>query len=225
MAAAVPSRAELAALLDHTLLRPEATRADVLTVAAEAAALGCACVCVSPVHLPLGDVGVPVCTVVGFPSGAHDPQVKATEAAVAVDAGAVEIDMVVPLGAVLAGDWGAVTSDIAGVRENVPAPLLLKVILETAALDAAQITACCHAAADAGADFVKTSTGFHPAGGATVDAVALMADAVGRLLGVKASGGIRTTAAALAMLDAGATRIGASASAAILDGLEATGHG
>jgi deoxyribose-phosphate aldolase len=219
MTTEAPSRAELAARIDHTLLRPEATRADVLMAAREAADHGCASVCVSPVHLPLGDVGVRVCTVVGFPSGAHATEVKAAEAARAVSAGAEDIDMVVHLGAVDEGDWDAVTADIAAVRAVVPAPLVLKVIIESAALVPDQIDRCCAAAEQAGADLVKTSTGFHPAGGATVEAVARMAAAIGGRLGVKASGGIRTHQEALALLEAGATRLGTSSTRAILDGL------
>jgi deoxyribose-phosphate aldolase len=219
MTTAHPSRSDLAACIDHTLLKPETTRAEALAAAIEAAGWGCASVCVSPVHLPLGDVGVAVCTVVGFPSGAHTPEAKAAEAALAIGAGAAEIDMVVHLGAVAAGDWSAVTADIAVVRSVVPRPLLLKVIIESAALTPDAIDRCCAAAEEAGADFVKTSTGFHPAGGATIEAVARIAANVRGRLGVKASGGIRTCDDALAMLDAGATRLGVSSTRAILDGL------
>ena len=164
-------------------------------------------------------MGISVATVIGFPSGAHQPAVKAHEAEVAVDAGADELDMVVNLGLVVAGAWLAVEDDIAAVRAATPDPVLLKVILETGALTDDQIVEACRAAERAGADYVKTSTGFHPSGGATVEAVALMARVVGGRLGVKASGGIRDAATALAMVDAGATRLGCSASRAILDGL------
>jgi deoxyribose-phosphate aldolase len=160
--------------------------------------------------------------VAGFPSGKHVPAVKAHEAALAVQAGAGEIDMVIDVGAALAGDVAAVRSDIEAVRAAVPRAVL-KVIVESAALLAragvGALTDVCRAAEDAGADFVKTSTGFHPAGGASVHAVAVMAETVGGRLGVKASGGIRTAAEALAMLQAGATRLGLSGTRAVLDGL------
>lgn len=215
-------RPTLAALIDHTLLKPEATADEVVALCEEATDLGVAAVCVSPSHLPITEglgVGISVATVIGFPSGAHQPTVKAHEAEVAVDAGADELDMVVNLGLVAAGAWLAVEDDIAAVRAATPEAVLLKVILETAALTDDQIVEACRAAERAGADYVKTSTGFHPAGGATVAAVALMARVVGGRLGVKASGGIRDAATALAMVDAGATRLGCSASRAILDGV------
>jgi deoxyribose-phosphate aldolase len=217
------TRNELAGLVDHTLLKPEATAADVAAVAAEAAELGAYTVCVSPSMVPIADdAGVRVATVAGFPSGKHLSVVKAQEAALAVDAGASEIDMVIDIGAALASELAAVRSDVAAVRAAVPAAVL-KVIVESAVLltlrDADVLVRVCRAAEDAGADFVKTSTGFHPAGGASVRAVALMADAVGGRLGIKASGGIRTAADALAMLEAGATRLGLSATRAVLDGL------
>lgn len=216
-------RATLAACIDHTLLRPEATADEVAALCAEAVELGVAAVCVSPSQLPVPDLGgrVAVAAVIGFPSGAHQPAVKAHEAEVAVDAGATELDVVVNLGLVKAGAWQQVVDDLAGVRSAIPSSVLLKVILESACLDRDELVAACRAAVDAGADLVKTSTGFHPAGGATVEAVALMASVVGSRVGVKASGGIRDTVAALAMLDAGATRLGCSATRAILDGLSA----
>lgn len=215
-------RPTLAAMLDHTLLKPEATADDVVALCEEATDLGVAAVCVSPSMLPITagfGVGIDVCTVIGFPSGAHQPAVKAHETEVAVDAGATEVDMVVNLGLVKAGEWLAVQDDISAVRQASAGAALLKVIIESAALTHAEIVAACQAAEAAGADYVKTSTGFHPTGGASVEAVRLMADTVGGRLGVKASGGIRDAASALAMVDAGATRIGCSASRAILDGL------
>ena len=220
-----PTRAQLAALVDHTLLKPEATAADVAAVAAEAAALGVYAVCVSPSMVPVvTSARVRVAAVAGFPSGKHLPQVKAREAALAVTAGASEIDMVIDVGAAIAGDVDAVRSEIAAVRDAVPSAVL-KVIVESAALltlaDEQLLADVCRAAEDAKADFVKTSTGFHPSGGASLAAVTLMADTVGGRLGVKASGGIRTAADALAMLDAGATRLGLSGTRAVLDGLEA----
>jgi deoxyribose-phosphate aldolase len=220
-----PTRDQVAALVDHTLLKPEATAADVAATAAEAAKLGVCAVCVSPSMVPHANgAGVPVAAVAGFPSGKHLPEVKAQEAALAVACGASEIDVVIDIGAAVGGDLDGVRSDIAAVRAAVPTALL-KVIVESAVLlklaGEQTLADVCRAAEDAGADFVKTSTGFHPAGGASLAAVALMADTVGGRLGVKASGGIRTAADALAMLDAGATRLGLSGTRAVLDGLDA----
>ncbi|APT90301.1 deoxyribose-phosphate aldolase [Corynebacterium sphenisci DSM 44792] len=214
------SRADVAAVIDHTLLTPEATADQVADLVAEAAELGCWSVCVSPSLLPADlPAGLHLATVVGFPSGAHAAEVKAAEAARAVAAGAEEVDMVVNLGLVKAGDFAAVAEEIAEVKRAC-GTALLKVIIESAALDDAEIVACCRAAEDAGADYVKTSTGFHPAGGASAHAVRLMADTVGGRLGVKASGGIRDAAAAREMLAAGATRLGLSSSRAVLEGLD-----
>jgi deoxyribose-phosphate aldolase len=219
-----PTRAQVAALVDHTLLKPEATAADVAAAAAEAAALGVYAVCVSPSMVrDANSAGVRVAAVAGFPSGKHLPEVKAREAALAVTTGASEIDMVIDVGAAIAGDVDAVRSEIAAVRHAVPSAVL-KVIVESAALltlaDEQLLADICRAAEDAKADFVKTSTGFHPAGGASLAAVTLMAATVGGRLGIKASGGIRTATDALAMLDAGATRLGLSGTRAVLDGLE-----
>ena len=169
------NRAELARYVDHTLLAPEAGRAAVAALVDEAVALGVFAVCVAPSQLPLAAKGLRVATVCGFPSGAEKSEVKAFAAARAVADGADEIDMVINLGAVKDGDWALVNADIAAVRAAVPAPTLLKVILESAALTDQEIVTACRTAADVGADFVKTSTGFHPAGGATEHAVALMA--------------------------------------------------
>jgi deoxyribose-phosphate aldolase len=221
------TRATVARLVDHTLLKPEATAADVATLCAEAADLGAFSVCISPNRLPLpaGLLApeVAVATVCGFPSGAHTTAAKAGEAAEAVEHGADEVDMVVDIGQVKAADWAAVTAQIAAVRSAVPAPSLVKVIIESALLTDDEIVACCRAAEEAGADFVKTSTGFHPAGGATEHAVRLMADTVGGRLGVKASGGIRSAETAVAMIRAGATRLGLSGTRAVLDGLPIDG--
>jgi deoxyribose-phosphate aldolase len=217
------TRAELARMIDHTLLAPEATDADVSRLAREAAELGVGAICVSPSRLPLAPglpaPGIGVAAVVGFPSGAHLSSVKAAEAAAAVAAGATEIDMVIDLGQALADRWEAVTAEVAAVRAAIGKDVLLKVIIEAAVIGLDRIAAACKAAEAGGANFVKTSTGFHKAGGASADAVRAMAAAVGGRLGVKASGGIRTAADALAMIEAGATRIGASATAAILNGL------
>ncbi len=222
------TRAQLAALVDHTLLKPEATDADVAALVAEAAELGVYAVCVSPSMVPaaVGAGGVRVAAVAGFPSGKHVSAVKAQEAAQAVAAGAGEIDMVIDVGAALSGAVDAVRADIEAVRVAVP-DAVLKVIVESAVLlgqaDGRTLAAVCRAAEDGGADFVKTSTGFHPAGGASLRAVALMAETVGGRLGVKASGGIRTAADAVAMVNAGATRLGLSGTRAVLDGLSQGG--
>jgi len=220
----------LARLVDHTLLKPEATRADVEALVAEGVRLGVYSVCVSPSFLPLeipvGLDGAPdllVATVCGFPSGKHHSDVKAAEAARAVRDGADEVDMVIDVGAAKEGRFADVQQDIATVRAAAPAPTVLKVIIESAALTDEEIVRVCEAAEAAGADFVKTSTGFHPAGGASVHAVELMARTVGGRLGVKASGGVRSAADALAMVRAGATRLGLSGTAAVLAGVTADG--
>lgn len=213
------TRESLARTVDHTLLKPEATEAQVAQLCADAAELGAFSVCVSPSRLPLAvSAGVAVCTVVGFPSGAHESEVKAAETALALRRGATEIDMVVDLGSVLAGRWGDVEADVAAVKAAC-GDVLLKVILETAALSDEQVVEACRRSEAAGAQYVKTSTGFHPSGGASVQTVRLMRETVGDRLGVKASGGIRDTATALAMLDAGASRLGLSGTRAVLDGL------
>lgn len=220
------TRGQLAALVDHTILKPEATPTDVAAHVAEAVELGVYAVCVSPsmvqVAVEAGAGRVRVAAVAGFPSGKHLAAVKAHEAAAAVASGATEIDMVIDVGAALAGDLEAVSADIEAVRATTVGTVL-KVIVESAVLlgqaNGRALADVCRIAEVAGADFVKTSTGFHPAGGASVRAVALMAETVGGRLGVKASGGIRSTADALAMLDAGATRLGLSGTRAVLDGL------
>ena len=215
------SRAELAQYVDHTLLKPEATPADIEAHIAEAADLGVFSICISPSMLPVTvPEGLAVATVCGFPSGKHASSVKAAEAARAVADGADEVDMVIDIGAAIAGNYAAVEADIAAVRAAMLPDRLLKVIIESAALSDEAIVAVCRAAEAAGADFVKTSTGFHPAGGASVHAVTLMAQTVGGRLGVKASGGVRTSAEALAMIEAGATRLGLSGTRAVLDGLD-----
>lgn len=218
------SRGDVARMVDHTLLKPEATYDDVNALVAEARDLGVLAVCVSPSMLPLRGTGdLVVAAVAGFPSGKHDSVVKGTEARLAVEHGAREIDMVIDVGAAVAGDMNAVLADIVTVREAIGDSAVLKVIIESAALMASArgeraVIECCEAAERAGAHFVKTSTGFHPAGGASVEAVRLMASTVGGRLGVKASGGIRDTATATAMIEAGATRLGLSGSRAVLEG-------
>ena len=209
------TRAELARLVDHTLLRTDASHADVLALVAEASDLGAYSVCVSPSMLPVPDLPpeLKLATVCGFPSGKHTTAVKVAEAAESVRLGADEVDMVIDLGLLKAGRQRDLVREIRAVRGEVP---LLKVIIESAALSDEEIIIACEAAAEAGADFVKTSTGYHSAGGATVHAVTLMSMTVGDQLGVKASGGIRTYEQAAALVAAGATRLGMSATADIL---------
>ncbi|MGV0872234.1 deoxyribose-phosphate aldolase [Mycolicibacterium sp. XJ879] len=222
------SRADVAALVDHTLLKPEATEADVVRLADEGAQLGVYALCVSPSMVAVAartrSSAQKICAVVGFPSGKHVSAVKAEEARLAVAAGADEIDMVIDVGAAVSGDLAAVRADVAAVRAAVGESVLLKVIVESAALlelgGMGVLSDTCVAAAEAGAEFVKTSTGFHPAGGASVIAVAAMAAAVGPKVKVKASGGIRTAADATAMLDAGAERLGLSGTRALLDDIK-----
>jgi deoxyribose-phosphate aldolase len=209
------TRAELVRLVDHTLLRTDASHADVLALVAEARDLGVYAVCVSPSMLPVPDLPdtLKLATVCGFPSGKHTTAVKVAEAAESVRLGADEVDMVIDLGLLKAGRYRDVVREVRAVREEVP---LLKVIIESAALSDEEIIVACEAAAEAGADFVKTSTGYHAAGGASVHAVSLMSMTVGDQLGVKASGGIRTYEFAAALVAAGATRLGMSATADVL---------
>lgn len=213
------TQAAIAATIDHTLLKATAPESALRTLCAEARQHRFASVCVNPCWVPLcvrelEGSGVPVCTVVGFPLGANDSQIKAAEAALAVKQGAREIDMVINIGRAKAGDWDAVRSDIEAVVAA-SRPALVKVIIETCYLNAEEKTRACAAAVAAEADFVKTSTGFGT-GGATVEDVALMRESVGTQAKVKASGGIRTRADAIAMLEAGADRIGASAGVSIV---------
>ena len=219
-------RVSLARMIDHTLLKPEATVDDVIALCAEAGDLGTFSVCVSPTfvttarqHVPSG---IAVATVCGFPSGKHESSIKAAEGKLSVAQGADEVDMVIDSGRAIMGDWVFVEADIAAVRAGT-AGALLKVILETAVLSDEQIAEACRRAESAGADFVKTSTGFHPAGGAELRAIRIMQETVGGRLGIKASGGIRTAEFAEELINAGATRLGVSASRAILDGVTATG--
>lgn len=214
------SPAAISRLIDHTLLKPEATAAAVADLIAEAESLGTYSVCISPSMLPVAmpaNSALKLAVVTGFPSGKHTSAIKAAEAAGAVRDGADEIDMVIDVGAAKAHDYAAVQADIAAVRAAVPPPTVLKVIIESAALTDDEIVAVCQAAVTAEADFVKTSTGFHPAGGASVHAVQLMAQTVAGKLGVKASGGVRTLADAQQMVAAGATRLGVSGTRALLE--------
>lgn len=209
----------LARMMDHTVLKPDAREADIERACDEALEHGFFSVCVNGVHTAraaarLAGSGIATCVVVGFPLGAMAPRSKAMEAAHAIADGAVEIDMVLHVGAVKAGDDGAAARDVAAVKRACGAALL-KVIVETCLLDDDEKGRACRLAVAAGADFVKTSTGFGVSG-ATPGDVALMRRCVGPGVGVKASGGIRTLASALAMIGAGASRLGVSASVAIL---------
>lgn len=215
--AAGPRR--VADFVDHTLLKPEATAGDIDTLCAEARQHRFAAVCVNPVWVDrcaerLAGSGVAVCTVIGFPLGANTSRVKALEAQDAIGRGATEVDMVAAIGRIKGGEWAAVEDDIRAVVDASAGAgergALVKVIIESAALTQDEIIRTAALAREAGADFVKTSTGFHPAGGATRAAVRLMRLVVGDELGVKASGGVRDCQSALAMIAAGASRIGTS---------------
>ncbi len=213
----------IASMIDHTLLKPEATPAQVEKLCAEAAEYHFASVCVNPVYIPLAarllkDTGVKVCCVVGFPLGAIAPEQKAAEAASCAAMGAEELDMVIHIGAAKAGDWALVQRDIEGVVKAA-AGRTVKVIIETCLLTDEEKVKACEAAKAAGAHFVKTSTGFST-GGATTHDIALMRETVGPEMGVKASGGIRDYATAMAMIEAGANRIGASAGIEIVAAAE-----
>lgn len=212
----------IAALIDHTLLKPEATAADIRKVCEEARKYSFASVCVNPYWVPvvaheLAGSSVKVCSVVGFPLGASATSSKVDETQIAVKDGAHEIDMVLNIGELRAGNHRVVEDDIRAVVSAAHATgAIVKVILETCLLDEPQKIAACRLAKNAQADFVKTSTGFST-GGATVDDVALMRRTVGPEMGVKASGGVRTLEDLQKMVAAGATRIGASASVKIIE--------
>ena len=210
---------QLAKYIDHTLLKPDATRAQVLKLCEEAKQFGFASVCVNPSRVALAaealaGTDVAPCCVVGFPLGAIPSESKAAETAVAVKNGAGEIDMVINVGAAKDGDWALVESDIAAVKAAC-GDARLKVIIETCLLTDGEKVKACQAAMNAKADFVKTSTGFSKAG-AKVEDVKLMRETVGPDMGVKAAGGIHNRAEAEAMIEAGATRIGASSGIAIV---------
>ena len=216
------STPDIPGLIDHTLLRPDATRDEIVKLCREARRYNFASVCVNPYWVPLvktelAGTPVKVCTVVGFPLGASSTESKVAETAAAVRAGAQEIDMVINVGALRSGETEAVKIDIRQVVQIAhDAHAIVKVILETALLDDNQKVVACSLAKLAGADFVKTSTGFGPSG-ATAQDVALMRQAVGPEMGVKAAGGIRTLEDLRKMAAAGASRIGASASVKIVE--------
>ena len=221
----------IASFIDHTLLKPNASLRQIEQLCAEARQHGFASVCVNPVHVRacaemLGSGTIPkVCTVIGFPLGASASSVKSYETKIAIEDGAEEIDMVINIGALKDGNVDLVKADIQGVVKTAHAgSAIVKVIIETALLSNSEKKTACILAKDAGADFVKTSTGF-AGGGATADDVALMRRVVGAEMGVKASGGIRNLADARAMIEAGATRIGASSGVSIVQGVEDEGEG
>lgn len=209
----------MARMIDHTLLKPDATREEIIRLCDEAKQYRFASVCVNPAYVSaaakmIAGSGVKVCTVIGFPLGASTSAVKAFEARDAIDQGADEIDMVINIGALKSKDDALVEADIRAVREAVHGKIL-KVILETTLLSQEEKVRACLLAKKAGADFVKTSTGF-AGGGATVEDVRLMRKTIGPGMGLKASGGIRDAAAARAMIEAGATRLGTSSGVKIV---------
>lgn len=215
---------EIAKMIDHTILKADASEDKVREICSEAKKYGFASVCINPCNVKLASklldgTDVKVCTVIGFPLGANTSEVKAFEADEAVKNGAGEVDMVINIGRLKDGDYNYVRSDIKAVVDAVKGRALSKVIIETCLLTDSEKIAVCKLAKEAGADFVKTSTGFSTAGAKASD-IKLMRDTVGHNMGVKASGGIRTYEDAIAMLEAGASRIGASASVEICNKAE-----
>lgn len=214
------TREQLAKMIDHTLLRPDATDDNIKRLCIEAKKHHFASVCVNPIHVSLAagllkKTDIKVCTVIGFPLGATTPDVKAFEAKNAIENGAREVDMVINIGALKSGDYKAVKRDISTVV-NTAKDVIVKVIIETGLLTDEEKIRACKVVKEAGADFVKTSTGFY--GGATVHDVKLMREAFGK--GIKASGGVRSFEDAVALIEAGATRIGTSTGVAIVQGME-----
>ncbi|MGX7194261.1 deoxyribose-phosphate aldolase [Enterococcus moraviensis] len=219
---------ELNQMIDHTILKADAKEEDVLRIIEEAKKYEFFSVCINPCWVALAkehlaETSVDVCTVIGFPLGANTSEVKAYEATEAINNGATEVDMVINVGALKSKQYKKVLKDIQAVVEAAKGKALVKVIIETALLTDEEKIKVCELAKEAGADFVKTSTGFST-GGATVADVALMRKTVGPDMGVKASGGIHNEAEAKAMIDAGATRIGTSAGVAIMEGSTGAGY-
>lgn len=217
------NKQELAGYIDHTILKPDAKEGDIIKLCREALEYKFASVCVNAANVRLADsflhgTEVKVCTVVGFPLGATTKETKAYEAAQAIANGATEVDMVINIGALKSGKLDVVEEDIRAVAEACKGKALLKVIIETCLLTDEEKVTACELSKKAGADYVKTSTGFST-GGATAPDIALMRRTVGPEMGVKASGGVRNLETALKMIEAGATRIGASASISILNEL------
>lgn len=223
------SKQELAKYIDHTLLKPQARKEDIVKLCEEAKEHGFYSVCVNGMWVPLCQellqgTTVKISAVCGFPLGAMTSAMKAQEAAQAAKDGASEIDMVLSVGSLLDGDEAMVLEDIRGVVQAVEGEAIVKVIFETGLLSEEQIALACRWSEQAGAHYVKTSTGFGP-GGATIEHIRLMRASVSDHIGVKASGGVRDTAAALAMIEAGATRLGTSSGTAIVGGAPAQGAG
>ncbi len=219
----------IASLIDHTALKPETSKEQIEKLCGEAVEYGFASVCVNPCYVSLcsqllKDSKIKVCTVIGFPLGATTSAIKAAEATEAIENGAREVDMVINVGAVKSGDFDYVKKDIEAVVQAAKGKALVKVILETCLLTDEEKRLICRICKEAGADFVKTSTGFST-GGATVEDIKLMRDIVKPTMGVKASGGIRDYETAKAMIEAGASRIGASASVAIANKEKSGGNG
>ncbi|MCK8826918.1 deoxyribose-phosphate aldolase [Natroniella acetigena] len=218
---------EIASIIDHTILSAEATKQEVIIKCQEAKEYNFASVCINPVFVSLinkelEDSSVKVCTVIGFPLGANTAESKAFEANKAIKEGADEIDMVINIGALKSGEWEIVRDDIKTVVDVAQNKALIKVIIETCYLTEEEKKKACQVAKEVGVDFVKTSTGFGT-GGATVEDIRLMREVVGEELGVKASGGVRSLEDAEEMIEAGATRIGASSGVKIVAGEELTG--
>ncbi|GEB31929.1 MULTISPECIES: deoxyribose-phosphate aldolase [Brevibacillus] len=219
---------QLNKFIDHTLLKPEATQEMIDKLCAEAKEHDFMSVCVNPYWVKrsaelLAGTDVKVCTVIGFPLGANTTAAKVAETRDAIANGATEVDMVLNVGALKSGDLETVKQDVAAVKDAA-GDILLKVILETGLLTDQEKEIACKLCVEAGADYVKTSTGFGP-GGATVEDIALMRKTVGPDIGVKASGGVRGGEAALAMIEAGASRIGTSSGISIVTGAKTTGSG
>ncbi|WP_368250514.1 deoxyribose-phosphate aldolase [Enterococcus sp. 2201sp1_2201st1_B8_2201SCRN_220225] len=219
---------ELNRMMDHTILKADATEADVLQVIEEAKEYHFYSVCINPTWVKLAAeklAGEPVavCTVIGFPLGANTSEVKAYEVSDAINNGADEVDMVINVGALKSAQYKKVQQDIEAVVAAAKDRALVKVIIETALLTKEEIVKACELAQAAGADFVKTSTGFSTSGAAVAD-VKLMRETVGPTMGVKASGGIHSAQEAMAMIEAGATRLGTSASVAIINGAKGEGY-
>lgn len=215
---------EIARMIDHTLLKPEATDEQIKILCDEAKQYNFASVCVNPIHVALAyellkETKVKVCTVIGFPLGANTSTVKVFEASEAIKQGAEEVDMVLNVGKLKDKNYDFVKADIKAVVDVAKGKAITKVILETCLLTDDEKVIACKLAKEAGADFVKTSTGFNK-GGATAEDIKLMRTTVGEVMGVKASGGVRSQEDALNMINAGASRIGASASIAICEGKE-----
>lgn len=219
---------ELNRMIDHTILKADATKDDVMKIIEEAKKYHFYSVCINPTWVNLAakelqGAPVAVCTVIGFPLGANTSEVKAFEVKNAIENGADEVDMVINIGELKDGNYDKVQKDIEAVVEAAKDQALVKVIIETSLLEREEKIKACELAKAAGADFVKTSTGFST-GGATVEDVKLMRETVGPEMGVKASGGIHNAKEAMAMIEAGATRLGASSGVAIMNGLSGTGY-